>query len=56
MQPLRSALRNGIPSVVPLADRAIGNLQPWLNGTSHGVSQAPLPVDLDECVVRHNRR
>ena len=56
MQPLRSALRNGIPSVVPLADRAIGNLQPWLIGTSHGVSQAPLPVDLDECVVRHNRR
>ena len=44
------------PSVVPLADRAIGNLQPWLIGTSHGVSQAPLPVDLDECVVRHNRR
>jgi len=28
----------------------------WLIGTSHGVSQAPLPVDLDECVVRHNRR
>ena len=56
MQPLRSALWNDTPSLVPLADRAIGNLQPWLNGTSHGVSQAPLPVDLDECVVRHNRR
>jgi hypothetical protein len=24
-------------SVVPLADRAIGNLQQWLIGTYHGV-------------------
>ena len=56
MQPLRSALRNGIPSVVPLVDRAIEDLQQWLISTSHGVSQAPLPVDLDECVFRHNRR
>lgn len=43
-------------SVVPLADRAIGNLQQWLIGTYHGVSKAQLPVYLDEFVFRHNRR
>ena len=31
-QPLRSALRKGAQSAVPLADRAIGNLQQWLGG------------------------
>ena len=56
IQPLRSALRRGTPSVVPLADRAIGNLQQWLIGTYHGVSKAQLPVYLDEFVFRHNRR
>ena len=56
IQPLRSALRKGTPSVVPLADRAIGNLQQWLIGTYHGVSKAQLPVYLDEFVFRHNRR
>lgn len=55
-QPLRSALRRGTPSVVPLADRAIGNLQQWLIGTYHGVSKAQLQVYLDEFVFRHNRR
>jgi transposase-like protein len=35
-QPLRRALRKGARSVVPLADRAIGNLQHWLIGTYHG--------------------
>ena len=55
IQPLRSALRKGTPSVVPLADRAIGNLQQWLIGTYHGVSKAQLPVYLDEFVFRHNR-
>ena len=39
-----------VPSVVPLADRAIGNLQQWLIGTYHGVSQAQLQVYLDEFV------
>jgi transposase-like protein len=34
-QPLRRALRLGAQSVVPLADRAIGNLQHWLIGTYH---------------------
>ena len=43
-------------SVVPLADRAIGNLQQWLIGTYHGVSKAQLQVYLDEFVFRHNRR
>jgi len=43
-------------SVVPLADRAMGNLQPWLIGTHHGVSRAQLHVYLDEFVFRHNRR
>ena len=55
-QPPRSELRRGTPSVVPLADRAIGNLQQWLIGTYHGVSKAQLPVYLDEFVFRHNRR
>jgi transposase-like protein len=55
-QPIRSALRRGAASVVPLADRAIGNLQQWLIGTYHGVSKAQLQVYLDEFVFRHNRR
>ncbi|MGH8614620.1 MAG: IS1595 family transposase [Gammaproteobacteria bacterium] len=55
-QPIRSALRKGVPSVVPLADRAIGNLQQWLIGTYHGVSKAQLQVYLDEFAFRTNRR
>ncbi len=55
-QPIRTALRRGVPSVVPLADRAIGNLQQWLIGTHHGVSKGQLQVYLDEFVFRHNRR
>jgi len=55
-QPIRTALRKGVPSVVPLADRAIGNLQQWLIGTHHGVSKGQLQVYLDEFVFRHNRR
>ena len=49
-------LRKGAKSVVPLADRAIGNLQQWLIGTYHGVSRGQLQVYLDEFVFRHNRR
>src|SRR6267143_1825922 len=55
-QPLRRALRKGASSVVPLADRAIGNLQHWLIGTYHGVSRAQLQAYLDALVFRHNRR
>jgi transposase-like protein len=55
-QPLRGELRRGAQSVVPLADRAIGNLQQWLVGTHHGVSRAQLQVYLDEFAFRHNRR
>ena len=55
-QPLRSELRKGTKSAVPLADRAMGNLQQWLIGTYHGVSKPQLPVYLDEFVFRHNRR
>lgn len=55
-QPLRSELRKGARSAVPLADRAIGNLQQWLIGTYHGVSTPQLQVYLDEFVFRHNRR
>ena len=55
-QPLRTELRKGAKSVVPLADRAIGNLQQWLIGTYHGVSKEQLQVYLDEFVFRHNRR
>ncbi len=51
-----SALRRGARSAVPLADRAIGNLQQWLIGTYHGVSKDQLQVYLDEFVFRHNRR
>ena len=56
IQPSRAALRKGTQSVVPLADRAIGNLQQWLIGTYHGVSKDQLQVYLDEYVFRHNRR
>jgi len=49
-------LRKGAKSAVPLADRAIGNLQQWLIGTYHGVSREQLQVYLDEFVFRHNRR
>jgi len=55
-QPRRTELRKGAKSVVPLADRAIGNLKQWLIGTYHGVSRAQLQVYLDEFVFRHNRR
>jgi len=55
-QPLRSELRRGAKSAVPLADRAIGNLQQWLIGTYHGVSRAQLQVYLNEFVFRRNRR
>jgi hypothetical protein len=55
-QPLQSDLRKGSKSVVPLADRAIGNLQQWLIGTYHSVSREQLQVYLDEFVFRHNRR
>src|SRR5215471_11589232 len=56
IQPSRAALRKGTKSAVPLADRAIGNLQQWLIGTYHGVSKDQLQVYLDEFVFRHNRR
>ena len=56
IQPLRTDLRKGAKSAVPLADRAIGNLQQWLIGTYHGVSRDQLQVYLDEFVFRHNRR
>lgn len=56
IQPSRAALRQSSKSVVPLADRAIGNLQQWLIGTYHGVSKEQLQVYLDEFVFRHNRR
>jgi transposase-like protein len=45
-QPLRIGLRKGAKSVLPLADRAIGNLQQWLIGTYHGVSRDQLQVTL----------
>jgi transposase-like protein len=56
IQPRRTDMRNGTKSVVPLADRAIGNLQQWLIGTHHGVSRDQLQVYLDEFVFRYNRR
>lgn len=56
IQPSRSALRKGTNSVVPFADRAIGNVQQWLIGTYHGVSKDQLKAYLDEFAFRHNRR
>ena len=55
-QPPPLQLRQGAKSVVPLADRMIGNLQSWLVGTHHGVSRSQLQVYLDEFVFRTNRR
>jgi transposase-like protein len=49
-------IREGMPHVVPLADRAMGNLKQWLLGTHHGVSRTQLQAYLDEFVFRHNRR
>lgn len=55
-QPSRTDLHKGAKSVVPLADRAIGNLKQWLLGTHHGVGRDRLQAYLDEFVFRHNRR
>jgi transposase-like protein len=51
-----SRSRKGAKPVVPLADRAIGNLQQWLIGSYHGVSRDQLQAYLDEFVFRHNSR
>jgi transposase-like protein len=48
IRPLRVELRKGVKSVLPLADRAIGNLQQWLIGTYHGVTRDQLQVYLDQ--------
>lgn len=42
--------------LLPRAHRAISNLKAWMHGTHRGVSDAHLPVYLDEFVFRHNRR
>ncbi|MGC2191901.1 MAG: IS1595 family transposase [Candidatus Dormiibacterota bacterium] len=49
-------IRHGALHVVPMADRAIGNLKQWLLGTYHGVGRSQLQAYLDEFVYRHNRR
>jgi transposase-like protein len=49
-------IRQGADHVVPLADRAMGNMKQWLLGTFHGVSRPQLQAYLDEFVFRHNRR
>lgn len=49
-------IRKGAPHIVPLADRAMGNMKQWLLGTYHGVSRGQLQAYLDEFVFRHNRR
>jgi transposase-like protein len=55
-QPSQTDLHKGAKSVVPLADRAIGNLKQWLLGTHHGVGRDQLQAYLDEFVFRHNWR
>jgi transposase-like protein len=42
--------------LLPRVHRAISNLKAWMHGTHRGVSNAHLPVYLDEFVFRHNRR
>ena len=49
-------IRHGAEHVIPLADRAMGNMKQWLLGTFHGVSRPQLQAYLDEFVFRHNRR
>ena len=44
------------PGPLPLAYRAIGDLQQWLAGTHHGVSRGQLQAYLDEFVFRHDHR
>jgi hypothetical protein len=56
LSPCESICAKARKPVLPLADRAIGNLQQWLIGTYHGVSRDQLQVYLDEFVFRHNRR
>jgi transposase-like protein len=53
---VQGKIRKGAPHVVPLADRAMGNMKQWLLGTHHGVSNSQLQAYLDEWVFRHNRR
>jgi hypothetical protein len=52
----QGTIRKGAEHVVPLADRAMGNMKQWLLGTFHGVSRPQLQAYLDEFVFRHNRR
>jgi ISXO2-like transposase domain len=42
--------------LLPRAHRAVSNLKAWMHGTHRDVSDAHLPVYLDEYVFRHNRR
>lgn len=49
-------IRLGGKPVVPLVDRAVGNMKQWLIGTHHGVGRDHLQLYLDEFVFRHNRR
>ena len=42
--------------LLPRVHRAVSNLKAWMHGTHRGVSDAHLPVYLDEYVFRHNRR
>jgi transposase-like protein len=52
----QGSIGHGAEHVVPLADRAMGNMKQWLLGTFHGVSRPQLQAFLDEFVFRHNRR
>jgi transposase-like protein len=42
--------------VLPHIHHVFGNLQTWLRGTHHGVSNKHLPAYLDEYAFRFNRR
>lgn len=55
-QPSRTDLHQGAKSVVPWADRALGNRKQWWLGTHHGVGRDKLQAYLDEFVFRPNRR
>lgn len=52
----QTKIRLGGKPIVPLVDRAIGNMKQWVIGTHHGVGRDHLQLYLDEFVFRHNRR
>ncbi len=49
-------MRTQAAILLPRIHQEFGNLQTWLRGTHHGVSNKHLPAYLDEFAFRFNRR